>query len=121
MYISMLKTNFPFDPILARCVLYCKWILIILKIHSGEIMKAAAKTLVPMLTGSATASFAATTGLEQGGNGMMLVWFFIGFGVMLVLFQAAPAIVMFASMMKGLFSSNQAEATFSPFKGKGEK
>lgn len=83
-------------------------------------MKAAAKTLVPMLTGSATASFAATTGLEQGGNGM-LVWFFIGFGVMLVLFQAAPAIVMFASMMKGLFSSNPAEATFSPFKGKGEK
>jgi hypothetical protein len=83
-------------------------------------MKTALKILVPILAGSATASFAATTGLEQGSNGM-LVWFFIGFGVMVVLFQAAPAIVMFASMMKGLFSSNPAEASFSPFKSKGGK
>jgi len=83
-------------------------------------MKTALKILVPILAGSATASFAATTGLEQGSNGM-LAWFFIGFGVMVVLFQAAPAIVMFASMMKGLFSSNPAEASFSPFKSKGEK
>lgn len=83
-------------------------------------MKTALKILVPILAGSATASFAATASLEQGSNGM-LVWFFIGFGVMVVLFQAAPAIVMFASMMKGLFSSNPAEASFSPFKSKGEK
>ena len=83
-------------------------------------MKKALKILVPILAGSATASFAATTGLEPGGNGV-LAWFFIGFVVMIVLFQAAPAIVMFGSMMKGLFSSNPAEATFSPFKEKGEK
>lgn len=83
-------------------------------------MKTAVKILVPILAGSATASFAATTGLKQGGNSM-LVWFFIGFGVMVVLFQAAPAIVMFASMIKGLFSSNPAEVSFSPLKSNGRK
>jgi hypothetical protein len=83
-------------------------------------MKKVMKILVPIVAGSATAASAAASGAEQGGNGM-LVWFFIGFGVMVVLSQAAPAVVMFASMMKGLFSSNPAEATFSPFKGKGNK
>ena len=83
-------------------------------------MKTALKILVPILAGSSTASFAGTAGLEQGSNGM-LACFFIGFAVMIFLFQAAPAIVMFASMIKGLFSCNPAEASFSPFKGKGEK
>ena len=83
-------------------------------------MKKVLKILVPIVAGSATAASAAASGAEQGGNGM-LVWFFIGFSVMVVLFQAAPAVVMFASMMKGLFSSNPAEASFSPFKGKGNK
>ncbi|MDK9717341.1 MAG: hypothetical protein OEL57_05460 [Trichlorobacter sp.] len=83
-------------------------------------MKTALKILVPIVTGSATAACAAASGAEQGGNGM-LVWFFIGFAVMVVLFQATPAVVVFASMMKGLFSSNPAEASFSPFKGKGNK
>jgi hypothetical protein len=83
-------------------------------------MKNVLKILVPIVAGSATAASAAANGAEPGGNGM-LVWFFIGFGAMVVLFQAAPAVVMFASMMKGLFSSNPAEASFSPFKGKGNK
>ncbi len=83
-------------------------------------MKKVFKILLPIAAGSATAASAAAGGAEQAGNGM-LIWFFIGFGVMVVLFQAAPAVVMFASMMKGLFSSNPAEASFSPFKREGEK
>lgn len=83
-------------------------------------MKTILKILVPILSGSATAAFAASNSTEQAGNGM-LIWFLIGFAVMILLFQAAPAVLMFASMMKGLFSSNPAEASFSPFKGKGEK
>lgn len=83
-------------------------------------MKKVMKILVPIVAGSATAASAAASGAEPAGNGI-LVWFFIGFGVMVILSQAAPAIIMFASMMKGLFSSNPAEASFSPFKGKGNK
>lgn len=78
------------------------------------------KLLITIAAGSATAASAAASGVDHGGNSM-LIWFFIGFGVMVVMFQAAPAVVMFASMMKGLFSSNPAEASFSPFKGKGNK
>ena len=82
----------------------------------------ALKVIASLLAGSAGSAVAASSSAsaELAGNGMLL-WFFIGFGVMVVLFQAAPAIVMFASMMKGLFSSNPAEAIFSPFKGKAEK
>jgi hypothetical protein len=35
----------------------------------------------------------------------LLVWIFIGFMVLVIMIQAVPAIVMFASMLKGLFST----------------
>ena len=79
----------------------------------------AIKMLIPLLTGSATSAFASAQGAEQG-NGM-LVWFLIGFGVMVVLFQATPAAIMFFSMIKGLFSTDPSEASFSPWKGKSPK
>ena len=80
-------------------------------------MKTALKLLLPLLVGSATAAVAATRGSEAGGNGI-LVWFFIGFGVMVLLFQTAPAMVMFISLLKGLFSTDPSRTSFSPFKGK---
>jgi hypothetical protein len=53
--------------------------------------------------------------VEQVGNGM-LIWCFIGFGMLVLLFQATPAMITFYSMLKGLFSTSPSEATFSPFK-----
>lgn len=70
------------------------------------------KIIIPVLAGSATSAFAAAKKLGQDGSGM-LVWFLIGFGVMVMLFQATPAIVMFISMLKGLFSSNRSETSIS--------
>lgn len=84
-------------------------------------MKAALlKILIPLCAGSTSSAFAAAQSPEQGGNGV-LVWFLIGFGVMVLLFQAAPAMVMFVSMLKGLFSSTLSEASLSPQKSKSGK
>ena len=74
------------------------------------------KLRVPLLVGTATSAFAASTAGLAGHS--MLVWFFIGFGAMILMFQAAPAMIMFCSMLKGLFSTNPVETTFSPLKGK---
>lgn len=70
------------------------------------------KIMIPVLAGSATSAFAAVKNLGKDDSGM-LVWFLIGFGVMVMLFQAAPAIVMFISMLKGLFSRNTSEVSLS--------
>lgn len=75
------------------------------------------KFLIPLLAGSASSVFASTNRMEPGGNGM-LVWFLIGFGVMVLLFQAAPAMAMFFSMLKGLFSITTSEVTLAAQKGK---
>lgn len=73
-----------------------------------------------LLVGSVGSVWASTGGASQEGTGM-LVGLLIGFGVLVLLFQVGPAMVTFISMLRGLFSSKPAEATFSPFKGKFEK
>ncbi len=81
-------------------------------------MKKTVPTLITsLLAGSAASAVAASSSAsaEQAGSGM-LIWFFIGFAVMVLLFQATPALVTFVSMLKGLFSSDPADASFSPFK-----
>lgn len=75
------------------------------------------KIMIPVLAGSTTSAFAAANKLGQDGSGM-LVWFLIGFAVMVMLFQAAPAIVMFISMLKALFLSNASEEPPSLLKGR---
>lgn len=62
------------------------------------------KTAIALVTASASSAFAATNGAAGEGNGL-LVWIFIGFMVLVIMIQAVPAIVMFASMLKGLFST----------------
>ncbi len=61
----------------------------------------------------------AATGIspEQAGAGQ-LMWGFLAFGAVLVIYKTLPAVLVFFSMLKGLFSINPAEATFSPWKGK---
>lgn len=81
-------------------------------------MKTIVLTLIaPLLAGSAGSAAAAVTSAaaDKAGSGM-LIWFFIGFAVLVLLFQAAPALVTFCSMLRGLFSTSPAEASFSPFK-----
>ncbi len=58
--------------------------------------------LIPLLGGSATSAFASDSALSDGGG--PLVWFFIGFGVLVLMVQAVPALIMLYSMLKAVFS-----------------
>jgi hypothetical protein len=58
--------------------------------------------LIPLLGGSATSAFAADGVIQNGGG--PLVWFFIGFGVLVVMVQAIPAGILLYSMVRALFS-----------------
>lgn len=61
--------------------------------------------------------WAATTISEQSGNGL-LIWMCIGFGVLVLLFQATPALIMFTGMLKGLFARTPADPSVSSLKKK---
>lgn len=65
--------------------------------------------LFPVLGGSATTAFAADSALSGGGG--PLIWFFIGFGALVLLVQAIPALVMLYSMMRAIFSSSEENKT----------
>lgn len=79
-----------------------------------------AQIMAAVLASGAGSAWASTGNAGIEGTSM-LVWFLIAFGSLILLFQVGPAMVTFYSMMRGLFSSKPAEATFSPFKGKFEK
>lgn len=61
--------------------------------------------LIPLLGGSTTSAFAAEGAIQDGGS--PLIWFFIGFGVLVVMVQAVPALVMLYSMIKAVFSPSE--------------
>lgn len=75
------------------------------------------QTVLALLVCSPNAALAAAGTTEHGNNGI-LIWLCIGFGVMIVLFQAAPALVTFLATIKGLFSTSPSAASFSPWKNK---
>lgn len=66
------------------------------------------KMVIALLGACAAAAFAATTGTVGEGSGP-LVWFFIGFGVLVIMLQAVPAVILFVSMLRGLFSAPEKE------------
>jgi hypothetical protein len=68
------------------------------------------KSIIALLGAGAASAFAATTNLAGEGSGP-LTWFFIGFGVMVIMLQAVPALILFASMLKGLFATSEKEIT----------
>ena len=69
-------------------------------------MKTKLIKLTAALTGAgASSAYAASSGVGGEGSGM-LVWFLIWFGVMVIMLQAVPALIMFVSMVKGLFSGH---------------
>jgi len=67
------------------------------------------KTVIALLSACAASAFAATTGTAGEGSGP-LVWFLIGFGVLVIMLQAVPAVILFVSMLRGLFSAHEKEA-----------
>lgn len=66
------------------------------------------KTVVALIGAGATSTFAAATGTAGEGSGP-LVWFLIGFGALIIMLQVMPAIVLFVSMLRGLFSASGKE------------
>lgn len=66
------------------------------------------KTLSSRLTIAALAGLATTANAAAGGTATdgsnLLIWFLIGFAVLVVMLQALPALIMFGSMLKGLFT-----------------
>jgi len=61
-----------------------------------------ANILIPLLGGSATSAFAAEGVVQDSGG--PLVWFFIGFGVLVVMVQVIPAGILLFSMVKAILS-----------------
>lgn len=62
------------------------------------------KTIAALIGATATSAYASNANAASEGSGM-LTWFLIGFGVMVIMLQAIPALVVFASMIKGLFGN----------------
>ncbi|RQW78192.1 MAG: hypothetical protein EHM51_00455 [Geobacter sp.] len=63
-------------------------------------METMMRTLIAMLAGVVPALAAKGETTEDGG---LLLMAFLGFGAIIVTFQIIPAVVLFASMVKGLF------------------
>lgn len=60
----------------------------------------------------ATSAFASTSGAEGEVSGL-LIWSFVGFGAVVIILQALPAVAMFWGMLKGIFSHTDHGATIS--------
>lgn len=65
---------------------------------------------IALLCAGATTAYAASTNIAGEGSGP-LVWFLIGFGTLVIMLQAIPAVIVFTSMIKGLFSPVDKSAT----------
>jgi heme exporter protein D len=68
------------------------------------------KTLAALFVAGAASAFAATSGSAGEGSGPF-IWVFLGFTVLVVMLQAIPALILFVSMLRGLFSPSAKEAT----------
>lgn len=67
-------------------------------------MRTVSATLLSLII-TATRAMAAGGGTESEGLGL-LATFFIAFGILIVLFQFIPGIMMFVGMLKGIFSAD---------------
>lgn len=70
-------------------------------------MRAISALLVSLII-TASQALAAGGAPESEGLGLLAI-FFIGFGVMIVLFQFIPGVMLMAGMLKGLFSLGRKE------------
>jgi len=60
------------------------------------------KILLWMVAGSASAAYAATGAPSEGAG--LLTYCFVGFFALIIVLQFVPAMILFAGMIKGLFS-----------------
>ncbi len=79
-------------------------------------MKATVRNTLLSLLGSSSMAFAAG-GPETEGSGFLLA-LFLGFGALIILFQTIPGLILFGSMMKGIFSAFTSKATKATDDGK---
>lgn len=63
-------------------------------------MKTIARHMVMIL--SITSPALAANGIEPEGNGLLVI-LFLGFGALIIVFQLIPGLMLFGSMVKGLF------------------
>lgn len=68
-----------------------------------------AQLLIPLLSISATSAFASESAMQDGGG--LAVWFFIGFGALVIMAQSIPALIMLYSMLKAVVSPSETTAT----------
>jgi hypothetical protein len=73
-------------------------------------MKTALRTVVAIVGGTASAFASGSATPEDGG---LLTTLFVGFGVCIFVFQLIPAAILFAAMIRGLFSASPEKATAS--------
>lgn len=64
-------------------------------------MKSSVKNATLLFLGSVTTAFAAN-GADKGENSLIM-FLFLGFGALIIVFQAIPGMLLFFSMLKGLF------------------
>jgi hypothetical protein len=57
-----------------------------------------------------TATHALASGGAEGEGLSLIATFFIGFGVLIILFQFIPGLLLFGCMLKGLFSRSDKKA-----------
>ena len=62
----------------------------------------------------ATATTALAAGEESGGNWIWMA--FLGFGALIVVGQLIPAVMLFGSMVKGIFTAVTEKNTLAPAK-----
>jgi hypothetical protein len=79
-----------------------------IKPQKEDAMKTALRTVVAIVGGTASAFASGGATLEDGS---LLTTLFLGFGVCIFVFQLVPAAVLFAAMIKGLFSAGPEKAT----------
>lgn len=73
-------------------------------------MKATLKVIIALLAASGTAFAASSAEFEANG---FLVTLFLAFGVLIIVFQLTPGLILFGSMLKGLFSHTVGEISMN--------
>jgi len=72
-------------------------------------MKAMSATILSLLI---TGTHALASGSGANGEGLsLLATFFIAFGILILVFQLVPGLLLFGGMIKGLFSPADKKAT----------
>jgi hypothetical protein len=70
------------------------------------------KRLILTITAATLAATPAYAASETGEVGL-LMWMFLGFGALIVVMQTIPGMILFGSMLKGMFSKS-AKVTEDP-------